>query len=520
MRNESDGILASAIAVLFTVPVLASPVCGAPAIEIGSRLEVFWDDFIVDTNLTTAVRQVHQPEYVGEIFTFDRPWEGDGCGYHVIVPDRDGRGDYYRMYYRGMSLGMAAPENTVFPKSEARICYAESRDGTRWTRPELGLREFNGSKKNNIILGPKEFGFAWDNAFFFKDANPDCPADERYKGVAGHLEKDDDFGLWCLLSADGIHWRKGRCLTKAGEFDSHNIAFWDPVKQEYQCYFRSHHMLDPADRHGNVHARDVRHMTSKDFRAWSEPRQLSYGAGVMDYALYTNAIMPYPRTPGLYVGFPTRYVMRKKEWTDTYDKLPGVENRRCRAKSNIRYGIAITDCAFMVTRDGVSFHREEDAFMDPGPENPLNWLYGDCYPFYGLITVPGRRPGSDPELAFHCAAGYWSGKAESMSRYVLRMDGFVSRHAPDSGAKLVTKPFVFAGGELTLNFRTSAYGRLFVTLREAKGGAAIHSHEIFGNKIDRVIGFMDGKVADFSGKPVVLEFEMNDADVYAFQFKE
>ena len=56
--------------------------------------------------------------------------------------------------------------------------------------------------------------------------------------------------------------------------------------------------------------------------------------------------------------------------------------------------------------------------------------------------------------------------------------------------------------------------------REAKGGAAIHSHEIFGNKIDRVIGFRDGKVADFSGKPVVLEFEMNDADVYAFQFKE
>ena len=493
---------------------------GVQPVDIGARLEVFWDDYIVDTNLTTAVRQVHQPEYVGEIMAFDRPWEGDGCGYHVIVPDRDKQGDFYRMYYRGMGIGMATPENTVFPKSDARICYAESRDGCHWIRPELGLHDFNGSRKNNIILDVRQFGFEWDNIFFFKDANPDCPADERYKGIAGHLEKDDGFGLWCFLSADGIHWRMGWLLTKDGEFDSHNVAFWDPVKKEYQCYFRSHHMLDPPDRHGNVHARDIRHMTSKDFRTWSEPRRLSYGESVVDYALYTNAIMPYPRTPHLYIGFPTRYVMRKKEWTDTYDKLPGIKNRRFRAKSNIRYGIAITDCAFMVTRDGVHFHREEDAFMDPGPENPKNWLYGDCYPFPGLMTVPGRRPGADPELAFHCCEGYWSGKAQTLIRYALRMDGFVSRRAPDSGAKLVTKPFVFTGRELTLNFKTSAYGRIFVTLREADGARAIHSCEVFGNKIDRVIGFADGKVSDFSGKPVVLEFEMHDADVYSFQFRK
>ena len=490
-----------------------------PAIDIGSRLEAFWDDCVVDTNRTTAVRRVHQPEYVGEIMTFDRPWEGDGCAYHVIVPDHDEKGDYYRMYYRGNGIGLATPENTVFPKSEGRICYAESRDGTHWTRSELGLHEFNGSRKNNIMFAPKQFGFSWDNVFFFKDANPDCPANERYKALAGRLEKDDEFGLWCFLSADGIRWRKGWRVTKDGEFDSLNVAFWDSVRKEYQCYYRSHHMLDPPDRHGNVHARDVRYMVSKDFRDWSKSERLAYDEGVVDYALYTNSIMPYPRAPNLYVGFPTRYVMRKKEWTDTYDRLPGAENRRCRAKSDIRYGLAITDCAFMVTRDGVSFRREEDAFMEPGPENPLNWLYGDCYPYYGLMTVPGRRPGADPELAFHCSEGYWSGKAQTMIRYVLRMDGFVSRHAPNSGARLVTKPLVFKGGELTLNFRTSAYGQLFVTLREANGPRAIHSHEIFGNKIDRVVGFKDGTVADFAGRPVVLEFDMADADIYSFRFR-
>ena len=497
----------------------AVAVWAAPAVDICSRLEVLWDDCLVDTNLTTAVRRIHQPEYVGEGLVFDRPWEGDGCGYHVIVPDRDAKGDFLRLYYRGWSIGMATPENTAIPKSEPCICYAESHDGGRtWTRPNLGLHAFNGSTENNIMLGPKEFGFVWDNIFFFKDANPACPADERYKAIAGRLEKDEDFGLWCFLSADGIHWRKGWLVTKDGEFDSHNVAFWDPVTRRYHCYYRNHHFIEPHDRHDNVHARDVRHMTSSDFRTWSKSERLSYGAGVTDYALYTNCVMPYPRAPHLYVGFPTRYVMRKKEWTDTYDKLPGVENRRFRSKKDIRYGIAITDCAFMVTRDGVNFCREEDAFMDPGPENAFNWVYGDAYPYYGLLTAPGRRPGSDRELMILCSDGYWSGRPQTMLRYALRMDGFVSRHAPDAGARLVTKPFVFDGTALQINFRTSAYGQVFVTLRTADGAKAIHSHEIFGNKIDRVVGFMDGRVADFAGRPVVLEFDMHDADIYAFQF--
>lgn len=85
-------------------------------------------------------------------------------------------------------------------------------------------------------------------------------------------------------------------------------------------------------------------------------------------------------------------------------------------------------------------------------------------------------------------------------------------------SNLVTKPFIFDGTELRLNFKTSAYGQIFVTLRTADGAKAIHSSEIFGNKIDRVIGFKDREVADFRGQPVVLEFDMHDADIYAFQF--
>ena len=53
------------------------------------------------------------------------------------------------MYYRGSdtiyTLGkVKSPHREVY-------CYAESRDGIEWTRPHLGLVEFEGSKENNII---------------------------------------------------------------------------------------------------------------------------------------------------------------------------------------------------------------------------------------------------------------------------------------------------------------------------------------------------------------------------------
>ena len=83
--------------------------------------------------------------------------------------------------------------------------------------------------------------------------------------------------------------------------------------------------------------------------------------------------------------------------------------------------------------------------------------------------------------------------------------------------RVVTKPLVFAGDELRLNFTTSARGHLYVTIRDEAGRKAV-SYEIFGDATDRVVDFAEGAVADFAGRPAVLEFEMSDADLYALRF--
>ena len=72
---------------------------------------------------------------------------------------------------------------------------------------------------------------------------------------------------------------------------------------------------------------------------------------------------------------------------------------------------------------------------------------------------------------------------------------------------------------MRVNFSTSARGRMFVTLRD-ESGRSLRSIELFGDKVDRVVDFAEGgKVADFAGKPVVIEFDLFDADLYSFRFK-
>ncbi len=509
--------------------VLAAGVslAGEP-IDIGARREVMWDDHVIDTKATTASRVLHSPEYVGVAMMHDSPWEGDGSDFHNIVCDRDDKGLLLRMYYLGWSLHMVPPEQDEFSNKGIRVCYAESRDGIVWTKPKLGLRAFNGSTENNIIFDDSDN--KWDNFMVFKDRNPACPPAERYKAVArtkGFKDRErvnpKGTELGCYISSDGIHFRKGWTLLRDCAFDTLNVGFWDAERGIYHLYVRGFHRVR-QDRHGDLMVRDIRHCVSKDFKAWSPLRQICFtpaadGRQKEDYALYTNVVQPYPRAPNVLVGFPSRYVERRK-WTPTYDRLPQPELRRWRMapahRGDPRYGLVLTDCVFMMSRDGHTFRRDEDAFMRPGPERDFSWLYGDCYLARGLVETPARR-GRGKELSLYVWSNHWSGKASSLERYSLRLDGFVSRHGTYEPQRLATKRLVYAGDELRINFSTSARGFLRVAIRD-DAGKTLESHELFGDATDRAVDFLSGSPSDLAGKPVTLAFTLSDADIYSFRF--
>jgi hypothetical protein len=469
------------------------------AIQIGSRREVFWDEYLIDTRQTTARLQLHRPQEREVVLEHGEPWEGDGCDYHCILRD-DG---LYRLYYLGWEMMQPAADR----HGPIVVCYAESTDGRSWHKPHLGLCEFQGSKANNIILDHHTALF--DNFAVFRDANPDCPAEERYKGVG---VDGRDHCLWCFTSAEGIRFRKAWRMTNQGKFDSLNIGLWDRHTGQYLCYLRDFHEVPGDDLNAGI--RDIRWMTSRDFREWTAPVLLDFG-GADDYPLYTNVIQPYYRADHVFVGFPSRYVERAS-WTPNFDQLAGPERRRERMGMHPRYGLTTTDCVFMSSRDGKAWKRWDEAFMTPGPEHERNWVYGDCYPALGLIETAADRPGAPNELSLYTFEDHWSRLPAKLRRHTIRIDGFVSYRATYKPCTLVTEPFVFDGSFLSLNFATSARGYVRVRLRA--GGAVVESCELFGDSLDQRVVFEGGDLAALAGKPVTMELRMSDADVYSFRF--
>ena len=481
--------------------------------RIGGRRECFFDTALLDSAKTTAKLELHHPVFRGKVLSHDAPWEGSGSDYHNLFfdeswPGVDGKNPHgtYRMYYLGWQA-QSGPKPAK-PSHPIVACYAESADGIRWTKPVTG-RPFGDIRETNIVLDAQNHTGGIDNFMVFRDDNPDCPAAERYKGIAKSGET-----LRVYPSPDGLHFTEGPVITDKGAFDSLNVVFYDPELKLYRGYIRGFHKsADPA-KNG---VRDIRMIESKDFKTWSEPRPLVFDDGE-DIPLYTNVISPYFRAPHLYIGFPTRYIERPG-WNGSFEELGGKEMRQNRMKLHPRYGLTITDCAFIVSRDGLNFHRFGEAFMRPEMENGVNWVYGDCYPSRGFAITPNPIVGCPDELSFYLFDNHWMDEASNLNRYSIRMDGFASLHAGGREEIAVTRPIVYTGSELRLNFETSALGYLYVTLVDAQGKRHA-SCETFGNALDRKVIFDDpGVVAANSGKPVTLEFRMRDADIYSMQFR-
>ncbi|MDB6167215.1 MAG: hypothetical protein JWM88_79, partial [Verrucomicrobia bacterium] len=58
----------------------------AAPVEIGSRLELFVDDYLIDTMKDVRLK-LHEPRSMGTAMVFDKPWEGVTSGYVSVFKD-------------------------------------------------------------------------------------------------------------------------------------------------------------------------------------------------------------------------------------------------------------------------------------------------------------------------------------------------------------------------------------------------------------------------------------------------
>ncbi len=403
------------------------------AINIGTRLELIVDEHLIERMSGAARLRLHSPTMREVAIVADKPWEGNAGIYWTFFQD----GDLYRAYYGGQHYD---PNTKRFvQRSQPFLCYAQSRDGIHWTKPELGLVEFKGSKKNNIVLGHRSLGniqvksFSPDHISVFKDTNPNCPPQSRYKALA---RAGSPTSLVAFHSRDGIHFSpfSTKPVITKGAFDSLNLAFWDCTRGEYRVYLREFIHGVGGGSHG---WRGIKTATSKDFKHWTDPVWLDFPGAPLEH-LYTNQIQPYFRAPHLFLGFPMRY--HDPGWSEQSKALPGRVQRERRAAQNKRFGSGLTDGLFMSSRDGITFKRWGEAIIRPGLRPKDNWVYGDNCVAWGILETKSSVDGAPHELSIYATESNWSGKSCRMRRYTYRTDGFVSVNASLSGGEFTASP--------------------------------------------------------------------------------
>ncbi len=457
---------------------LVSGAQAAGPIDLGSRWELFVDEFLVAEKQNVALK-LHEPVRREIVLATDQPWEGITCGYFSAIQD----GKKVRLYYRGSSGGSDHSEDQV-------TCVAESDDGIHFTRPKLGLIEAGGTKDNNVVWR----GVESHNFSPFLDTNPKAKPEERYKALGGVKQPGKNWhqgetpgGLYAFASADGVHWKKMKdtpVITK-GAFDSQNLAFYDTTRNRYVCFSRI--FINKV--------RAVQSNTSADFITWTEPEPHRYAEGVPWEQFYTSATVPCPTAPHLFVSFPMRFMTARH-------KVPEHPNK------------GVSDAVFMSSRDGVNWDRPFlQAWVRPGPD-AKNWTDRSNMTANGIIVT------GEGEWSLYISEHYRHAD-HRIRRLTVRKQGFASLHAGAEGGEFTTHPLKVTGGKLIINYATSAAGSLQIEALDDSGKVVAVMPELYGDELETAVAWENGgDLSSLSGKTIRLRVKMQDADLYALRFAD
>lgn len=488
--------LPSLLCALALTPALLASTQEVP--DIGSRRELFVDRFLVET-MKGVNLQLHHPHDEGEVLRFDQPWEGQFAGYCTVIHE----GGKYHLYYRGKEGGADGSREVT--------CYATSEDGRKWVKPKLGLHEVGGSRNNNVILTDRGITH---NFSPFLDTRPGVPVTERFKALGGIIGNNASTGgLHAYGSEDGIHWKNlyNRPVVTKGAFDSQNVAFWSPLENRYVCVMRIFTKGTVNDKKWRpTGLRSMSRSTSQDFVNWTDPVPMKFQPR-QEHHLYTSQTHPYFRAPHLYVATAARFLPNNAAITDEEAVRLKVEPSYYKSAKDV------SDSVLLTSRDGETYDQTfQEGFIRPSTRLS-EWVSRTGYPALNVVQT------GPEEMSVYANQDYAQPTAH-LRRYSMRLDGFASVHAPYEGGELVTRPFIFAGSRLVLNFATSAAGSVRVEIQDASGKpipghTAGDSVEMVGNALERAVSWKSGlDVSKLAGKPMRLRFLLKDADLYAMRF--
>lgn len=483
----------------------SAPVPGI--LDIGGTKQTFLDDLLI-FEASEIDKFVARPQkHAGNpILVADREWErgpimnnteGIEISGQTVLYDEEDR--LFKMWYLGW----------IWKDGRRPWCYAVSRDGYVWEKPELGLYEYQGSKKNNILADWADP--TYDNVI--KDPLDPDPR-RRYKAL-GELEgpiPNQTGGAAVAFSPDGLHWtqseknpvvRHGRNIG-----DAPTLLGWDPRIRKYVFYPRPGHGL-AREIYGtgdHRHIRSYGYSTGDDFVNWT-PTEVMMAPDANDRVDYQYMQFTAGIDGEFYIGFNAIYETHDHTW----------------------------DIFLMSSRDGFHWNwidrqipflgRGEPERYDAGymtPSGPIVhdgkvWIYYGA--FSGAHSTQRRNLGANVMTIALCT---------------LPQDRWMGLMAGPNRGTLVTHPLVFQGSKLRIDLDASLAQQkpgtrqrfdecdVRVALEDQSGG------KLEGFTVDRCQPILKSGVltvqwdaADIStlaGKPIRLRFEMRNAVLYSIQF--
>lgn len=456
-------------------------------------------------------------EPVGPLFQCDKPWESAYVMYVASIIHENG---VYRMWY-GVTPGDHADGTATWGVDVGLLlCYAESTDGLNWTKPNLGLFNYQGSTDNNIVYGREINNDGYSSGAVFKDDS--APESERYKlFYKGRIQFDDDatyaakvtdykakfgeenidpvcltknpkdrmvYGMFGAVSPDGIRW------TPLGEplllhySDTLNNVHLNPKDGSYVAFLRM--------RRGG--RRIVGRAETKDFRCWPKKPEVVLEAPLSAHPgddVYHGVVVNYPEGSDTHLMFATMF----RQLTD---------GRHVELASSM-------DGKYWSLLPG-------ERVVEPGDFG--DWTGGDTHVGHGIFSLPDGRT-AIPFVGYteaHKAPRYL-GKPHGAPGLVVWEKNRLSAIVADEVGEFRTKDLVFEGSGLAINCKTTYTGSVLVELRDASnepvpGFTFADCDVINRNSVEqRVTWRGDGDISAYANQTVSFAFRLRCAKLYTFE---
>ncbi len=387
-------------------------------------------------------------------------------------------------------------------------CYAESEDGINWTKPNLGIIEFEGSKDSNLVITVSQDP---DEKPPYK-ASGQCHNPSVIKR-AWEPDPEKRYALFCYgvdyrharlaFSPDGLHWTFPPESREKGLFSSGDVLnfFWDPYQQRYVATWKA----------GSRRGRAAGVVFSNDSVQWTKPVEgpvmVADDLDPDATQIYGMPVFPYQ---GIYVGLPWVYNAR-------WFKYGGYADQRMYEVE--KDSPCTMDVQLAWSWDLINWTRpaERYQFIPRGADGEFD---------SGMIYTARAPVQVGDELWFYY--GGWDGPHNdrnaraNIGLAAIRMDGFCSMHAGDQEGWLITRREPFSVPKVTINARTSQDGYVVAELLD-KDNNVIESFSrddcvpFTSDSIRHVLKWQTEELpAAYAERDKKLRFFLRNADIYSY----